>query len=71
MNNKFKIYKNLFLITQIGLVFMISVLLSIFLGNIIDEKFNSGNIFKVIFIIIGVVSGFASVFKIIMNSVEK
>ncbi len=71
MNNKFKIYKNLFLITQIGLVFMISVLLSIFLGNIIDEKLNSGNIFKVIFIIIGVVSGFASVFKIIMNSVEK
>ena len=70
MNNKFQIFKNLALITQIGLIFIISILFSIFLGNIIDGIFNTNNIFKIIFILVGVVSGFVSVYKIIMKSIE-
>ena len=71
MNNKFKIFKNLALITQIGFMFITTILLSIFLGNKIDSIFNSGIIFKIIFIIFGVASGFISVYKIIMNSIKK
>lgn len=71
MNNKFKVFKNLALITQIGFMFITTILLSIFLGNKIDSIFNSGIIFKIIFIILGVASGFISVYKIIMNSIKK
>ncbi len=71
MNNKFKVFKNLALITQIGFMFITTILLSIFLGNKIDSIFNSGIIFKIIFIILGVASGFLSVYKIIMNSIKK
>ncbi len=71
MNNKFQIFKNLALVTQIGLIFVISILFSIYLGNIIDDVFNTNNIFKIIFILIGVISGFISVYKIIMKSIEK
>ncbi len=71
MNNKFQIFKNLALVTQIGLIFVISILFSIYLGNIIDGVLNTNNIFKIIFILIGVISGFVSVYKIIMKSIEK
>lgn len=71
MNNKFKVFKNLALITQIGFMFITTILFSIFLGNKIDSIFNSGIIFKIIFIILGVASGFLSVYKIIMNSIKK
>jgi len=71
VNNKFQIFKNLALVTQIGLIFVISILFSIYLGNIIDGVFNTNNIFKIIFILIGVISGFVSVYKIIMKSIEK
>ncbi|GEM_PF-1357388 len=71
VNNKFQIFKNLALVTQIGLIFVISILFSIYLGNIIDGVLNTNNIFKIIFILIGVISGFVSVYKIIMKSIEK
>ncbi len=70
MNNKLKILKNLALITQIGFIFITTILLSIFLGNEIDKFLNSGIIFKIIFIIIGVISVYLSVYRIIMNSIK-
>ena len=70
VNNKFQIFKNLTLLTQIGLIFVISILFSIFLGSIIDNIFDTNNVLKIRFIIIGVVSGFVSVYKIIMKSMH-
>ena len=70
MNNKYEMMKNIALVTQIGLTFVITILFSLFLGYIMDNVFNTHSVFKIIFIIIGVISGFMSVYKIIMKSIK-
>ena len=70
-NNKFKIYENLALITQIGLIMIVPILLSIFIGKFIDDKLGTGNIFLFIFIIIGVSASFINLYKVAMRGYNK
>ncbi|QSX05049.1 AtpZ/AtpI family protein [Sedimentibacter sp. zth1] len=71
MSKKYDALKNLTLITQVGLIIVTSLLVSIFLGNIIDRVVKTEYIFKIIFILFGIASGFTSAYKLIMKSVKK
>ena len=70
-NNKFKIFENLALITQIGLMMIIPILLSLFIGKFLDDKLGTGNIFLFIFIIIGVCASFINLYKVAMRGYNK
>lgn len=61
--NKFDGYKNLALITQIGLSVLIPIMLCLALGIYIDKKVGTNMMWTIIFLIIGVLSGFLNIFK--------
>lgn len=61
--NKFDGYKNLALITQIGLSVVIPIILGLALGMYIDKKIGTNMIWTMILLIVGVLSGFLNIFK--------
>lgn len=64
------IMKNLALVTQISLIFLTSVFLFLIIGYFIDKWVGTELVFKIIFLIFGVISGFFNVYKTIMNNIE-
>lgn len=72
MHNKFD-YKSLSylgLITQIGLVMMIPIFASIFLGHFIDTKVGTNGLFLIIFIIMGVYIAFRNLFVTVLKKID-
>lgn len=69
-NNKYETLKFLTLITQIGLTFIISVLMCLYIGMFLSD-YTGYNIIRIIFIIIGVITGFIASAKIIFKFIEK
>lgn len=61
--NGFDMYKNLVLITQIGLSVVTPIVLGVCLGMFLDKKFGTNMIWTMIFLIVGVLSGFLNIFK--------
>lgn len=70
-NNRFSIYKGLALITHIGLQMVIPIIGAVFLGHYIDERMQTGNIFLIIFILLGVIIGFLNVYKLVMQDIKR
>jgi ATP synthase protein I len=70
-NNHIKIFKNLSLLTHIGIMMVLPILASVYFGNLLDKKIGTGNIFLVIFVILGVGVGFQNVYKVVMKDIEK
>lgn len=62
-NNK-NIFKNLSLITQVGLSIVTPIILGVYLGGFIDKKIGTDMIFTLIFIILGAGAGFLNLFKL-------
>lgn len=65
------IYKNLGLLTYVGLMMILPVIGGILLGQFIDKRFDTGNIFLFVFIIIGVVTSFLNLYRIAMGSQKR
>ena len=63
-NNK-NMYKNLALITQVGLSIVTPILLGVYLGDLLDKKLNTNGIFTLILILLGAGAGFLNLFKLI------
>ena len=63
-NNK-NMYKNLALITQVGLSIVTPILLGVYLGGLLDKKLNTNGVLTLIFIILGSGAGFLNLFKLI------
>ncbi|MFA5523171.1 MAG: AtpZ/AtpI family protein [Tissierellales bacterium] len=63
-----KILRNLALISQVGISMLVPILGGTWLGITIDEKLGTGAIFFLIFIVLGVVSAFVTLFKITVGS---
>lgn len=65
--------KNLVLITEVGIKLAVPIVLCTIIGNWIDGLIGTKWIFSIIMIILGIASGFLSVYKLIMslNSDEK
>lgn len=62
-NNNHQVFKMLFLITQIGITMLVTIFICVMLGMAIDRYF--GTKLLVWFIVLGVISGFKSVFLLI------
>ncbi len=63
--NDKRILQNLSLVTQIGLSIITPILLGVYLGGFIDKKLGTEMVFTLIFIILGAVSGFLNLFKLV------
>lgn len=66
MNKKkdyLKIANMLSLVSQIGLMILISILGCTFLGKFIDSKLHTKPIFTIIFLLLGIGGAFMSVYK--------
>lgn len=59
--------KNLVLITQVGLSLAIPIIVGVLLGGFIDKRLKTGWIFSIIFLFLGIVSGFYNTYKLIMS----
>jgi F0F1-type ATP synthase assembly protein I len=66
-DNRYKILKNLTLLTQIGIVMVVPIMVGLFIGRFLDNKLNTGYLFLFIFLIMGVVAAFVNLFKIAMK----
>jgi len=67
---KFKDYENLTLISQIALIMIIPIFGGLFLGKWLDEKLQTGNIFLLTMIILGVIIAFLNLFKYTMRGIK-
>lgn len=65
------ITKALSKLTQLGLNMVVSIGICFFIGQWIDQKLNTGNIFLVIFIILGIGAGFRNMYIMIMKDYKK
>ncbi|MFC1595767.1 AtpZ/AtpI family protein [Candidatus Margulisiibacteriota bacterium] len=57
--------KYLSLLTQIGLMMVINIVAFLFAGIFLDRWLNTGGLLTVIFLLLGIGSGFYNVYKII------
>lgn len=70
-NKNLKIFENLALVTQIGIMMIVPIMMGLFIGKFLDSKLGTGNIFLMIFIIIGVGASFLNLYKIAMKDHKK
>jgi len=68
---KFKDYENLGLITQIGMIMIIPIFAGLFGGKWLDEQLNTGNIFLLVGIILGVIIAFLNLYRYTMKDIKK
>lgn len=68
---KYKMYENLAFLTHIGLMMAIPIFGGVYLGNYLDQKFQTGSIFLLISIGIGVFVAFLNLYKIAMKRIDK
>jgi len=47
-------YENLFYISQIGISMVVPIFAGVYIGNYLDDKFSTGGILLLVFIILGV-----------------
>ena len=62
--NKLGMYKNLALISQVGLNILTPTFLGLYFGSWLDKKFGKNMLFTMVFLIVGVLSGFMNIFKL-------
>lgn len=71
MKKKYGFLANFALVSQIGMMMVIPIVLCIWLGSKIDKKLGTGGLFLIIFIIIGVASGFRNIYHLVYKQFEK
>lgn len=70
MNNIEK-YKNLALITQIGIQSVVTILIGLFIGVKLDEKLKTNGIFTIVFLFIFSGAAILNIYKLAMKSSKK
>ncbi len=70
-NNKVKIFQNLALVSQIGIMMIVPIVIGLFIGKFLDEKLGTGYIFLFIFLVIGVGAAFVNLYKVGMRDQKK
>lgn len=66
-SNGAKIVQALSLISQIGIMMLVSIFGCFFIGKLIDEKINTNPIFTLIFLVLGIGGAFMSVYKTVIG----
>ncbi len=62
-------YRNLVLITQLGIQIMVPIFMCLFLGIFLDSHFSAG-FFTIVFLILGVLAGGRNAYILAMSSIE-
>ncbi len=70
-NNKIKVFQNLALVSQIGIMMIVPIVIGLFIGKFLDDKLGTGYIFLFIFLVIGVGAAFVNLYKIGMRDQKK
>lgn len=70
-NNKMKIFQNLALLTQIGIMMIVPIFGGLLVGRFLDDKFGTGNKFLLVFIVLGTGAAFMNLYKIAMKDNKK
>jgi F0F1-type ATP synthase assembly protein I len=60
----YKALENLALITHIGIVMIIPIFAGVTIGDYLDDRFGTGGIFLLVFILLGIAVSFMNLFKI-------
>lgn len=71
MDNKMKIFQNLALLTQIGIMMVVPIFGGLLVGRFLDNKFGTGNKLLLVFIILGTGAAFMNLYKIAMKDNKK
>ncbi len=66
-NNNFKIFQNLALLSQIGLMMAVYIVGSVMLGGFLDDKFGTSPILMILCLLIGIVAAFFNVFRMLFK----
>lgn len=69
--NKMKIFQNLALLTQIGIMMIVPIFGGLLVGRFLDDKFGTGNKLLFVFIILGTGAAFMNLYKIAMKDNKK
>lgn len=67
----FKIYENLALVSQIGIMTALPIIGGVYLGRFLDEKLNTNGIMLLICIIFGVLSSFYELIRFTYKKSQK
>lgn len=70
MKPDYKMYENVAFITQIGVMMIVPIFMSIWFGNLIDQWLNTGSIFLLVFTVLGVGAAFVNFYKFAMRKVN-
>ena len=65
------IARALAMVSKIGITMLVCVFAGVWIGNWLDEKLGTSGIFLIIFIIIGVISGFLNIYKLLTKGAGK
>ncbi|QTL96865.1 hypothetical protein GM661_02180 [Iocasia frigidifontis] len=66
-NNYRMVIQALALLTQLGLVVLANIAVGFFLGRLLDNVLHMDSFFSIIGIILGVLSGFYSVYRLVIK----
>lgn len=66
-NGNYKMYENLAYLSQIGFMMSVPIIGSLLFGIFLDNKLNTGYLFMVIFIILGVSASFRNLYILTMK----
>lgn len=71
VSKKTKGLENIILITQVGINMVVPIIVGLYIGKKLDESFNKAPLFLFLFIIIGVITSFMSLFKLTTKDLGK
>lgn len=74
MNNRSKraeIVQMISLISQLGIMMVVSIFGCFFIGRFIDDKLGTGPIFMLIFLVLGIGGAFMSVYKTVIGYTKR
>ncbi|WZL73609.1 AtpZ/AtpI family protein [Clostridiaceae bacterium 35-E11] len=69
--DRISIFKNLSLLSYIGIMMTLPILAAVYIGNRLDAKLGTKHVFMFICIILGVGASFLNVYKIFMKDIKK
>ncbi len=67
----FRMYENLALVSQIGIMMVIPIIGGLFLGKYLDDWLHTSPLFLLIMILVGVLSSFMNLYRFTMSQSKK
>ncbi|PAB58298.1 AtpZ/AtpI family protein [Anaeromicrobium sediminis] len=68
---KREIFKNLTLVSQLGIIMVVTIGGCLYIGKYLDQLIGTRYIFMLIFIILGVISAFLNIYKLIIKNFDE